>query len=316
MDRFESMHLFVRIVELGSFTKAAEDIGLPRATVTHAVQQLEKRLGTRLLQRTTRSVSITMDGEAFYQRCLRLLADLEDTESSFGQSQAAPKGKLRVDLQGSLAMHFLLPHIGEFCERYPDLELDIGMGDRLVDLVREGVDCVLRGGEPRESSLVARRVAENPQVTCGSAGYIARFGVPRSIESLREHRAVNYVSSATGRRLPFDFLVGGELKSVQVPGIVAVRQADAYHACCSAGLGLIQVPRYHIETELADGRLVEVLEAFRPPPMPVSVLYPHNRQLAPRVRVFIDWVVERMRAPAAVIATADPPAAPRKGKTR
>jgi DNA-binding transcriptional LysR family regulator len=296
MDLFENMRLFVRIAELGSFTKAADDLDLPRATVTHAVQQLEKRLGTRLLQRTTRTVSVTMDGEAYYQRCLRLLADLEDTESAFGQSAASPRGKLRVDLQGSLAMHFLLPRLGEFCERYPDLELDIGMGDRLVDLVREGVDCVLRGGEPRESTLVARRVAENPQLTCGSAGYIKRFGVPKTIESLREHRAVNYVSSATGRRLPFDFLVDGELKRVQVPGIVSVRQADAYHACCEAGLGLIQVPRYYIENQLADGSMVEVLAEFRPPPMPVSILYPHSRQLSPRVRVFIDWVVERMAA--------------------
>jgi DNA-binding transcriptional LysR family regulator len=295
MDRFESMRLFVRIVELGSFTKAAEDLDLPRATVTHAVQQLEKRLGTRLLQRTTRQVRATLDGEAYYQRCQHLIADLEETEAAFGQAQAKPKGKLRVDLQGSLAMHFLLPHLGDFCARYPDLELDIGMGDRLVDLVREGVDCVLRGGEPRDSNLVVRRVAMNPQVTCGSAAYIKRFGVPRSIESLREHRAVNYISSATGRRLPFDFLVGGEPRSVQVPGVVSVRQADAYHACCEAGLGLIQIPRYHIEGRLADGSLVEVLEQFRPAPMPVSVLYPHSRQLSPRVRVFIDWVVERMQ---------------------
>jgi len=296
MDRFESMRLFVRIVELGSFTKAAEDLDLPRATVTHAVQQLEKRLGTRLLQRTTRQVRATLDGEAYYQRCQRLIADLEETEAAFGQAQAKPKGKLRVDLQGSLAMHFLLPHLGDFCARYPDLELDIGMGDRLVDLVREGVDCVLRGGEPRDSNLVVRRVAMNPQVTCGSAAYLKRFGIPRSIESLREHRAVNYISSATGRRLPFDFLVDGEPRSVQVPGVVSVRQADAYHACCEAGLGLIQIPRYHIEDKLADGSLVEVLEQFRPAPMPVSVLYPHSRQLSPRVRVFIDWVVERMQA--------------------
>lgn len=313
MDRFDSMRLYVRIVELGSFTKAAEDLDLPRATVTHAVQQLEKRLGTRLLQRTTRSVTVTLDGEAYYQRCLRLLADLEDTESAFRQSQVSPRGKLRVDLQGSLAMHFLLPHLDEFCERYPDLELDIGMGDRLVDLVREGVDCVLRGGEPRDSSLVARRVAENPQLTCGSAGYLRRHGVPKTIDSLKEHRAVNYVSSATGRRLPFEFTVNGELRHVQVPGMVSVRQADAYHACCKRGLGLIQVPRYHIERELAEGSLVEVLAEFRPPPMPVSVLYPASRQLAPRVRVFIDWVVERMQAVAQ--APAQGATLPKKART-
>jgi len=299
VDRFESMRLFTRIVELGSFTKAAEDLDLPRATVTHAVQQLEKRLGTRLLQRTTRQVRATLDGEAYYERCQRLIADLEETEGAFRQSQAKPKGKLRVDLQGSMAMHFLLPYLDEFCARYPDLELDIGLGDRLVDLVREGVDCVLRGGEPRDSSLVARRITENPQVTCGSADYIRRHGMPQSVEDLRKHRAVNYISSATGRRLPFDFIVDGQPRAVMVPGTVAVRQADAYHALCEIGLGLVQIPRYHIEEQLADGRLVEVLAPFRPAPMPVSVLYPHSRQLSPRVRVFIDWVIERIGGPGA-----------------
>jgi LysR family transcriptional regulator, regulator for bpeEF and oprC len=294
VDRLDSMRVFVRIVELGSFTKAADDLQLPRATVTHTIQQLERRLGVRLLHRTTRQVSATLDGEAYFQRCVRLLADVEEAESVFSQSAVAPKGKLRVDLQGTLGMHFLLPHIGDFFARYPEVELEIGMGDRLVDLVREGVDCVLRAGEPRESSMVGRRVALLGQVTCASSTYLERHGTPRTLDEFRTHRAVNY-ASATGKVLPFEFVVDGEQRTMQLRGSATVSHADAYVACCEAGLGFVQLPRYHVERQLADGTLCEVLSKCRPAPMPVSVLYPHHRQLSPRVRVFVDWVADRMR---------------------
>jgi len=295
VDRLDAMRVFVRIVELKSFTKAAGDLQLPRATVTHTIQQLEKRLGVRLLHRTTRQVSATLDGEAYFQRCVRLLADVEEAESAFSRSAATPKGKLRVDLQGTLGMHFLLPHIGEFFAKYPEVELEIGMGDRLVDLVREGVDCVLRAGEPRESSMVGRRVALLAQVTCASRAYLERHGSPRTLDEFRAHRAVNY-TGATGKILPFEFLVGDELRTMQLRGSATVSHADAYVTCCEAGLGFIQLPRYHVERQLADGSLCEVLGKHRPVPMPVSVLYPHHRQLSPRVRVFVDWVADRMRA--------------------
>ncbi|HSI56920.1 MAG TPA: LysR substrate-binding domain-containing protein [Ideonella sp.] len=294
MDRFDAMQVFVRIVELKSFTQAADDLQLPRATVTHTIQQLEKRLGVRLLHRTTRQVSATLDGEAYYLRCQRLIADLEEAESAFSQSAAKPKGKLRVDLQGTLALHFLLPRLGGFCERYPDLELEIGLGDRLVDLVRESVDCVLRAGEPRESSMVGRRVALLEQVTCASAAHIERHGEPTTLEAFRGQRAVNY-AGASGKILPFEFLVDGVLRTLQLKGPTTVSHADAYAACCEAGLGYAQMPRYHVEKQLAAGTLREVLVPFRPAPMPVSVLYPHHRQLSPRVRVFVDWVADCMR---------------------
>ena len=292
MDRFDAMRLFVRIVDLKSFTKAADDLQLPRATVTHALQQLEKRLGVRLLHRTTRHVSATLDGYAYYQRCQQLLADLEETESAFSNVAANPKGKLRVDLQGTLATHFLLPHIGEFFARYPGIELEIGMGDRLADLVRERIDCVLRAGEPRESSMVGRRVALLEQLTCASSGYLTEQGEPTTLEDFRSHRAVNF-AGATGKLLPFEFMVDGARRTMQLRGSATVTDADAYLACCEAGLGFVQLPRYHVERQLAAGTLREVLPAFRPPPMPVSVLYPHHRQLSPRVRVFVDWVAER-----------------------
>jgi LysR family transcriptional regulator, regulator for bpeEF and oprC len=295
MDRLHAMRLFTRIVELGSFTKAADDLQLPRATVTHAIQQLEKRLGTRLLHRTTRHVSPTQDGEAYYERCMRLLADMEETENAFAAAGSSPKGKLRVDLQGTLAKHFVLPRIQEFFERYPEVELEIGMGDRLVDLVREGVDCVLRAGEPRDSSMVARRVTALRQVTCASGEYLRRHGIPKTIDDLRTgHRAVNFLSTATGKALPFDFLVDGQARTVRLPGSVSVTDADAYVACCAAHLGLVQLPRYHVESRLEDGVFREVLNKWQPAPMPVSVMYPHHRHLSPRVRVFVDWLADVM----------------------
>lgn len=297
MDRFDAMRVLVRIVELRSFTRAAEDLQLPRATVTHVVQQLEKRLGVRLLHRTTRQVSPTLDGEAYYQRCQRLLADLEETEAVFNQAALKPRGRLRVDLQGTLATHFLLPHLGEFFARYPEVELEIGLGDRLVDLVREGIDCVLRAGEPRDSSMVGRRVAQLPQVTCASTAYLERHGEPRTLEEFRDggHRAVNYMGSG-GRILPFDFIgAQGQALSLALPGPVTVSSAEAYAQCCEAGLGLAQMPRYHVERQLAEGRLREVLADFRPAPMSVSLLYPQQRQLSQRVRVFVDWVAARMQ---------------------
>lgn len=290
MDRFDAMRLFTRIVELRSFTQAAHDLGYPKATVTHAIKQLEGRLGVRLLQRTTRQVTPTPDGEAYYQRCVRLLADLEETEAVFSSAQQQPAGKLRIDLHATLAMHFVLPVLDHFCARYPRIELEIGMGDRLVDLVREGVDCVLRVGELSDSSMVARRLALLEQVTCASPAYLAAHGTPENLAQLDGHRAVNFFSAQTGKVWSFDFKVAGQRHSVALPGTVSVNNADAYHACCRAGLGLIQAPRYHLEQALAAGELVEVLRDWRPDPLPVSVLYPHHRQLSPRVRVFADWV--------------------------
>ncbi len=292
MDRFESMRIFTRIVELGSFTRAGEELGFPKATVTHAIKQLEARLRVRLLHRTTRQVTATLDGDAYYRRCMRLLADLEETENIFSEAAVNPAGKLRIDMHGTLGMHFVMPLLPQFCDRYPNIELEIGMGDRLIDLVRESVDCVLRVGELRDSSMVARKVATLEQVTCASSDYLEKHGVPKSIAELEQHHGVNFFSSQTGKLFPFDFIVDGKPLSCAIKGMVSVNNADAYAACCINGFGLIQVPRYHVEKELQSGRLQEILAEFRPDPMPVAVLYPHHRQLSPRVRVFVDWMAE------------------------
>jgi DNA-binding transcriptional LysR family regulator len=290
MDRFQEMQVFVRIAERGSFTQAADDLQLPRATVSNLIQRLEARLGVRLLERTTRTVRLTPDGEAYRQRCVGLLADLEEADGLF--RQAVPKGLLRVNLQGTLARRFVVPALPAFLARHPQLELQIGEDDRLVDLVREGVDCVLRAGQLRDSSLVARRVALLPQLTCASASYLAQFGEPRTLADLAGHRAVNYLSSATSQALPLEFTVNGEVRTLSLSGPVSVTGADVYAGAAIAGLGLVQVPRYRVADELASGQLREVLADLPPPPLPVSVLYPQNRQLSVRVRAFAQWLGE------------------------
>jgi DNA-binding transcriptional LysR family regulator len=294
MDRFQEMQVFIRIAERGSFTRAADDLQIPRATVTNLMKRLEERLGARLLERTTRTVRLTHDGEAFYRRCVRLVADMEEAEGSF--HNAAPKGLLRVNLQGTLAKNFVVPALPRFVARYPGIELHIGEDDRLVDLVREGIDCVLRAGALQDSSMIARRVATLEQVTVASPAYLAQFGEPATLEALDTHRAVNYISSATGRALPMEFTVDGNVIEMPLPSIVSVTGADLYTGAAVAGLGMVQVPRYRVTGELSAGTLKIVLAGFPPPPMPISVLYPQNRQLSSRVRVFAEWLREIFEA--------------------
>ena len=294
MDKFESMRIFTRIVELQGFTRAAEDLGYPKSTVTNAIKELEARLRVRLLHRTTRNVTPTLDGEAYYARCARLLADLEDAENVFSEAAANPGGKLRVDMQGTIARHFVLPRLEQFCARYPNIELQLGFGDRLVDLVKEGIDCVVRSGELRDSSLVARRLASLEQVTVASPAYLKKYGVPQSLADLSKHQAVNFFSAQTGKLFPFEFEVDGERRQVSIKGTISVNSADAYTTCCRSGFGLIQVPRYGVAAMIAAGELCEVLPAYRPQPLTVAALYPHHAQLSPRLRVFIDWLVQVM----------------------
>ncbi|MHA6205605.1 LysR family transcriptional regulator [Dyella soli] len=288
MDKLDAMRLFARIVERRSFTMAAQDLELPRSTVTDVVKRLEARLGVRLLERTTRQVRPTLDGEAYYQRCLAILAEIEEAESAF--TGARPSGLLRVDVHGTLARHFMLPGLPDFLARYPDIQLRIGEGDRYVDLVREGVDCVLRVGTPTDSSMIGRRIALLDEVTLASPGYLERHGMPERLDDLATHRMVGFVSSATGAVIPLEFQTGDAIRQLTLPVTVSVAGADMYVAMAGLGLGLVQVPRYRVQDELASGALVEVLPATPPAPSPVYVLYPQNRQLSPRVRVFIDWL--------------------------
>ena len=290
------MRLFVRIMERRSFSQAALDLNLPASTATEGVKQLETRLGVRLLQRTTRHVSPTLDGEAFYRRCLAILADLEDAEAEF--SDAKPRGLLRVDVHGALSRHFLLPGLPAFLERYPDIRLHLGEGDRLVDLVREGVDCVLRVGEPKDSALIARRVGLLEEVSCAAPAYLERHGVPASPDDLTRdgHVMIGFVALATGEPFPLEFTIDGALRRVTLPTVLSVSAAETNIAAARLGLGIIQIPRYHAQADLDAGRLVEIMAAYPPSPTPVSLLYPHSRQISPRVRVFMEWLTGEFRS--------------------
>ncbi len=299
MDSLDAMRLFARIVERRSFSIAAADLSIKRSTATEAMQQLEQRLGVRLLNRTTRSVNPTVDGEAYYRRCLAIIADVEDAEGAF--TGAKPRGLLRIDVFGTLARHFLLPSLPRFFEEYPYMQIHIGEGDRLVDLVEEGVDCVIRSGEPRDSTMVGRRIAMLDEVTCGSPAYLAKHGTPQTPDDLEGHRMIAFVSSVTRNVIPLEFMVDGTLRKVTLPMTVSVNAGETSFDLARLGFGLLQVPRYHIAPALASGALVEVLPAFPPSPTPVSLLYPHSRQLSPRVRVFADWVTKEFasRVPSA-----------------
>ncbi|NMG37491.1 LysR family transcriptional regulator [Azoarcus sp. TTM-91] len=291
MDRFQAMQVFTRVVDANSFSRAADSLGLPRATVTTTIQNLEKLLQVRLLNRSTRRLSLTPDGASYYERCVRILADVEETEASLRHAASSPRGRLRVDVPGSIGRQVLLPRLCEFHHRYPDVELVIGMTDRPVDMVGDAVDCAIRKGELEDSSLVARRVGLVPCVTCASPEYLQRYGTPRSLDELAQHYAVNYFL-ANDKVCPWDFMVDGEPVEIKGRGVVSVNDADAYVTCGLQGFGLIQAPRYMVLPHLESGALREVLPQWQPAPMPISVVYLHNRHLSPKVRAFVDWVVE------------------------
>lgn len=297
MDRLQAMQVFRRIVELGGFGKAADDLGLPRATVSLLIQQLEAHLGVQLLQRTTRQVRATLDGEAYYQRCGQLLDDLDDLESALSVQRSQPRGTLRVDMPIAFGCTWILPRMPDFYRRYPQLQLDIGFHDRQVHLQREGVDCAIRAGNIVDQALVARPIVRMHQLTCASPDYLARLGTPQCLEDLTAHRAINF-AAGNGRFFPFEFEVAGQVRELQLPGELTVNNADAYVMACEAGFGLIQVPRYHVQRQLAEGRLVQVLSDYGVPSWPISAVYPPHRQLSPRVRVFIDWVIELLQGAA------------------
>ena len=297
MDRFDAMRVFTRIVERRSFTQAADDLGLPRSSVTDAVKGLEARLGVRLLQRTTRQVSPTLDGEAYYQRCVNLIADLEEAEGAF--AGAKPSGLIRLDVHGTQARHFLLPGLPDFLAEYPGIRLHLAEAHQPLDMIREGFDCILRTGELADSPLVQRRLAMLERGTFASPGYLDRFGAPRTPGQLDGHKMVGLMAQEIGEIAPLVFEDGDKLRQLTLPALVTVTGPETNIALACVGLGLIQVPRYRVEAELASGALVEILSDFPPSPLPVYILYSHTRQLSPRLRVFIDWVAERYRSSAA-----------------
>ncbi|NVD72124.1 LysR family transcriptional regulator [Duganella sp. BJB1802] len=297
MDRLKAMQTFVRIVEANSYTRAAETLDLPRAALTATIKKLEAFLGTQLLQRTTRRLSLTPDGADYFRKCLEILQAVEDAEGAFrGHGRGKPHGKLRVELPGAVGRHAVLPHIAGFCREYPDIELVISLNERLTDLTQEGLDCSLRVGELQDSAMVARRLGNMGFLTCAAPSYLAVHGVPQTPADLAAHRGVTHFSGRTGRAFAWDYVVDGGVTMVEVPGAIAVNDPDAYVICALQGMGLIQAARYQVRQHLASGALVEVLAATPPTPMPISLLYPQGRMASPRLRVFADWIAGVFKA--------------------
>lgn len=303
MDLIDAMTVFRRVAETGSFTRAAEQLGRPKAGVSTTVQRLEASLGTRLLHRTTRRVQLTPDGAAYLDRCRDLLSDLDEAQSMFRPSPEGLTGRLRVDLPLGVARHIVMPQLAEWLRAHPGLEVEIGSTDRRVDPVREGYDCVLRVGVLAESSLVARPVGAYRQVNLASPAYLAAHGVPQTPDELADgHRLVHYAQTLGTRAPGFEYVdpADGTLHEVPMPGPVTVNNSIAYEAACLAGLGLVQVPETGARELIASGRLVEVLPRHRAASLPVTLLYPHRRQVPRRVQAFMDWlaaaVQERLAA--------------------
>ncbi len=294
MDRFDAMTAFARVVETGSFTKAAETLHMSKTSVTQLVQQLEARLRVRLLNRTTRKVNVTADGAAYYERVIKLLADMDDAETSLSSAAEAPRGRLRVDVPSPLARMVLVPALPDFHARYPDIQLDMGVSDRIVDLIGENIDCVVRGGELTDQSLMARRVGDLQLGVYAAPSYLKLAGKPAHPRELEDthHRIVGFLWQRTGRALPYAMRRGKEVVNVHGRYVLAVDDGNAYLAAGLAGMGVMWLPDYMSAPHLAKGELVPVFEDWRLDPMPMYVAFPPNRHVSAKLRAFIDWIVE------------------------
>ncbi|MBS0465571.1 MAG: LysR family transcriptional regulator [Proteobacteria bacterium] len=295
MDRLDSLRIFLRVAELQSFSRAAESLGLPKASVSGAVQRLETEVGARLLQRTTRKVSLTQDGLVFRERGRDLLADFDEMQAMFVQGAPSLRGRLRVDMSSGIARNFVIPSLPDFLAAHPQLEIEVGSTDRRVDVVREGFDCVLRVGDVVDTSLIARRLGAFRLLNCASPSYVKRHGMPRTLADLSSHRLIHYVPTLGGKSSGFEYREGDAYRNLPMAGAVTVNNADAYQAACLAGLGIIQAPDVGVKRLIAERVLVEVAPKLQAEPMPVSFLYPHRRHLPPRVCAFMDWVDDLLR---------------------
>jgi len=295
MDTIKSMQAFVAVVNTGGFTRAAELQKIPKATLSAHVAELEAHLKVRLLHRTTRRVSVTADGAAYYERCVRILEDLRDAEESFSSRQASPRGRLRVDVSSAVASRLLIPALHDFFARYPEIQLELGCSDRVVNLLSEGVDCALRGGEIQDQSLIARRVGTLHVVTCATTEYLVRHGVPQHPSDLQQHVCLGYSSPRAGLLFDWNFARDDERVVVPVQSPLTLNDSNAYVDACLAGLGVGRLPTYTFNQYLECGALEMVLGEWLSEPMPFHVVYPSNRHLSSKVRVFVEWVAEVFR---------------------
>jgi DNA-binding transcriptional LysR family regulator len=293
MDHMQAIRSFARVVETGGFTRAADSLQMPNATLSKQIQQLERHLGVKLLERTTRRVRVTSDGAAYYQRTRHLLAELDEIETTLGRAQTRPRGLLRVDTGGSTASGILIPAFPEFRARYPEIQLQLGVTDRTVDLIGENIDCAIRS-TARDPALVARRIGHLSWTTCASAAYLARYGVPTHPRQIvdEDFPVAGYFSNSSGIVQPIELLVRGEAFLVEPKYSILVNESNAHLACALAGIGLVHTLDFMVRPSIERGELIVVLSEYRPKPLEVFVVYPPSRQLSTKVRVFIEWVTQ------------------------
>lgn len=291
MDRFYSMQVFVRVAEMNSFTKAAESLGMPKASVSSYIQQLEALVGARLLHRTTRSVQLTQDGLMFYERCKDLLVDVDDIESMF-QETSNLSGRIRVDMPIRMGKDLIIPRLQEFLKKHPKIEFELSSTDRKVDLIQEGFDCVIRVGTSADSGLIARKIGEYKIINCASVDYLKKYGRPKNLEDLSKHQLVHYATVLGSKPFGFEYFDGEKYKTIKMNGSVTVNNSEAYNSACLAGFGIIQAPETGMREHIKNGTVEEILPKLKAEPMPVSVLYPHRRNQSRRVQAFIEWVSE------------------------
>ncbi|HGR4388832.1 LysR substrate-binding domain-containing protein [Klebsiella pneumoniae] len=296
MDRFDAMRAFAQVVEAGSFTKAAQTLHMSKTTVTQLIQQLESRLRVRLLHRTTRKLGVTPDGAVYYERVIRLLADMEDAENSLSSAAMTPRGRLRVDVPSPLARLILVPALPAFHARYPDIQIDMGVSDRVVDLIGDNVDCVLRGGQITDQSLIARHVGDLQIGVYVAPSYVERLGAPAHPRELQntDHCIVGFLSSRTSKIDPL--VLCSENERIEITGnyVLAVDDGNAYLEAGLVGLGVIALPNYMAAAHQAVGALIPLFTQWRISPMPLYLAFPPNRHVNAKLRVFIDWIVELM----------------------
>ena len=293
MELLQSMRLFARLAELGSFTRAAESLDIGRPQVTRYIQELETSLGVRLFQRTTRKVALTTEGERFYERVQEILADISAATSMFDRTGATLVGRLRVDIPTAFSQLEFIKSLKEFTSNFPGINMVLGVTDRAVDLVGEGIDCALRIGDLPDSTLISRPIALATMVTCAAPEYLKEHGEPQTLDNLVSHRGVNFLSGQSNRTLPWHFTVKGQDRAFVSNAGITVTESNAYVQCGVSGFGIIQAPGITVAEYLDSGVLVEILKPHRPTPRPVSLLYPSRTYLAPQVQVFIEWLQER-----------------------
>lgn len=291
----DDLRIFCRVAQLSSFTRAAEQLNMAKGRVSTIVQSLEAEVGRRLLQRTTRSVKLTRDGEEFLVRCKELLFDSERLQGMFRPLSNGLRGSVRIDMPGLFAQELILPKLKDLLSTHPQLDIGISINDRWVDIIQEGVDCVVRIGQLPDSNLVVRTIGAMTMCNLASPAYLRRHAIPLSLEDLENHRIIHYTGTSHKEHAVFRYFQDGTTKAHPMPSAFSVNSGNFMHAACLSGMGIMQLSKPTCQRMIDDGSLIEILPDFIPPPLQVSLLIPHRMHTAPRVKEVLNWLTQTIR---------------------